>query len=285
MGYEKIAANLSEFDRVVQRLGITVAPDCTIGAQLQLIRDFLHDRETLPEKEWLPKWNPRFDEFYRTQIAVMRITDAVAEFKDHPLGPLRKLLTQILGGSITQDFQPDQAKDYFYELWLGGILSESGFSVELREPDLVIGGNGLSEPLAVACKYPSKPQQIHDHFSKGYSQIRKQGMRGCVAIGLDLMVFKDMAKFMDFRQGDRHPLDVMQQAVNEATTGLVKDRAEKYPAEEPIDGAVFTLSAGGIYGSPAGLTFVTALTLQCDANNPRFSDIGVLADKLPATTP
>jgi hypothetical protein len=38
-------------------------------------------------------------------------------------------------------------------------LRIAGSRVELREPDIVASGNGLSKPLAIACENPSSRQQ------------------------------------------------------------------------------------------------------------------------------
>ena len=72
----------------------------------------------------------------------------------------------------------------------------------------------------------------------------------------------------------------MQSAVDSAMENLIADRAEKYPSEDPIDGALFTLRASGIYGDPPQLTTVTAITMQCDSANPMFADIGLIHKQL-----
>ncbi len=211
-----------------------------------------------------------------------RLTEAVVALSDQPAGALRKRLRQVLSGSLTQDFSPEQAKDYFYELEIATIFKRSGFAVALREPDVVVSGNGLARELGMACKYPSSEAQIHEHLSKGYRQLANQNMDGCVVIGLDIIVFRaafDSApKFLDFRQGDKHPLQVAQTLVNDAMKSLVVQRAEDYPSERPIDGAILTLNMWGIWEKPAGLTSVTAWAVQCDAQNPRFRDIGRLVE-------
>jgi hypothetical protein len=128
---------------------------------------------------------------------------------------LKSRLKQVLGGALTQDFVPDAAKDYFYELEMAAHWKDCGFTVELAEPDVVVSGNGLSAPLGVACKYPSGLASLHDHISKGYGQITKHGYEGLVAIGLDQLVCKGMSNYMDFRQTDKHPLDIMERLTSE----------------------------------------------------------------------
>jgi hypothetical protein len=85
-----------------------------------------------------------------------------------------------------------------------------------------------------------------------------------------------MSNYMDFRQNDKHPLDIMASLTSEAMTNLVALRGQDYPSEKPIDGAMLTMSAVGIYGQPAQLTSIRHVTLQCDSNNPRYADFGVL---------
>lgn len=274
MGYDVLEGNLAEFDRISTKLGVKLAEDSPIRKDFDTTREFLHDRRTLEESQWMEKWSPRFKEFYHAQIVVHRLTQAVVVLKDQ--NKLKSRLKQVLGGSLTQDFEPDAAKDYFYELEMAALWKECGFSVDLAEPDVVVSGNGLSAPLGVACKYPSGLGSLHEHISKGYKQITRHGYDGLVAIGLDQLVFKGMSNFMDFRQNGKPPLEILKRATTEAMENLVALRDRDYPAEKPIDGAMITMSAIGIYGNPAGLTSVRHITLQCDHDNPRYSDFSAL---------
>lgn len=250
MGYEKLERNPAAFDEITANLGVALADDSPIRKDFDTTREFLRDKQTMEESGWLNKWNPRFKEFYHTQIVVKRLIDAVVTLKDQK--NLKSRLNQVLGGSLTQDFKPTQAKDYFYELEMAALWKECGFKVELAEPDVVVSGNGLSAAVGVACKYPSSWAQIHDHVSKGHKQITRHGYEGLVAIGLDQLVFNGMSNYMDFRQSDKHPLEIMEKATSEAMANLVRLRARDYPSEKPIDGAMLTMSAVGIYGKPAG---------------------------------
>jgi hypothetical protein len=274
VGYEVLERNLATFDQVTANLGVKLADDSPIKKDFDTTRAFLHDKKTLDESVWLPKWDPRFKEFYHAQIVVFRLTEAVAILQEQK--KLKSRLKQVLGGSLTQNFEPEAAKDYFYELEMAALWKECGFTVELEEPDVVVSGNGLSASVGVACKYPSGPSSLHEHISKGYKQITKHGYEGLVTIGLDQLFFKGMSNFMDFRQGNKPPLEVMKRATSEAMKNLVALRAEDYPSEEPIDGAMITMSACGIYGKPAGLTRCRHVTLQCDDGNPRKADFDIL---------
>ncbi|MEX0653928.1 MAG: hypothetical protein WD534_12785 [Phycisphaeraceae bacterium] len=281
MSWEPLKQSLAVFDDVVRQLRVRIADDAPVFPQLDLVRRFLADHTELGEDELLEKWNGEdFKEFHDAAIVVRRLTDAVVALQNQSEGELRRRLKQVLSGPLTQDFVPEQSKDFFYELEIAHLLLQAGFDVSLREPDIVVSGNGLDAPLGLACKYPSSESQIHAHLSKGYKQIANQNLEGCVVIGLDLIVFKTVfdspPKYLDFREGDRHPLDVANGCVSDAVKHLVVQRSEDYPSERPMDGAILTLSMWGAYGKPAGLTCVTAWAVQCDAANPRFNDIGRL---------
>lgn len=281
MGYEILEKSLLSFDKIVGDLGVRLAEDSPIKQDFDTTREFLADRRRLEESAMMAKWNPRFKEFYHAQIVVKRLVDAVATLQGQMR--LKSRLKQVLGGSLTQDFKPDAAKDYFYELEMAALWKDSGFTVELAEPDVVVSGNGLSGELGVACKYPSSWDQIHKHVSKGYKQITQHGYEGLVCIGLDQLVFNGMSNFMDFRQTGKPPLEIMDKATGEVMTNLVKLRARDYPSEKPVDGAMMTMSAVGIYGQPAQLTNARYATLQCDRDNPRFADFGVLYERMKAS--
>lgn len=278
MGYQQLEQQLSEFDALLATLKLTIFDASPVSSYLATTREFLADHKKLGDDAIAKKWDPRFKEFYDGQIVTKRLTAAALSLQGQ--APLRGRLNTVLGGDLGPNFEPDHAKDIFYELELAADFANAGFTITLREPDIAISGCGLTAQYGIACKYPSSAKQIHSHLSKGYSQLTKQNLSGFVAIGFDLLVFKDFANFTDFRQSVRHPLDVMQSAVDSAMTNLIEDRAEKYPSEDPIDGALFTLRASGIYGDPAQLTTVTAITMQCDSDNPMFSDIGLIHKQL-----
>jgi hypothetical protein len=278
MGFEMVERNLAAFDGILAELGRKLADDSPIKKDFDTTREFLHDRKALEEGALMEKWNHRVKEFYHAQIVVKRLIDTVVTLKDQ--NRLKSRLKQVLGGSLTQNFVPEAAKDYFYELEMAALWKDCGFTVELAEPDVVVSGNGLSAALGVACKYPSSWDQIHSHVSKGYKQITTHGYEGLVCIGLDQLVFNGMSNYMDFRQNDRHPLEIMESATGEAMTNLVRLRARDYPSEKPIDGAMLTMSAVGLHRQPAQLTSVRYATLQCDQANPRYADFGVLYEKM-----
>ncbi len=278
MAWKHLRQSMREFDQVLDDLNVRIGDDAPVAPQLATVRRFHADHAALSEEALLGKWkNERFREFHDAAIVVHRLTEAVAALRDQPRGELRKRLKQVLSGTLTQDFSPQQAKDFLFELEVAHLLQKAGFTVALQEPDVVISGNELSVELGMACKYPSSEAQIHEHVSKGYRQIDNQNLAGCVVIGLELIVFKatfdSPPKFLDFNQGGRPPQEVADECVSSAICNLVKQRTEDYPSERPIDGLIVTLSMWGAYGSPAALTGVSSWAVQCQEDNERLSDI------------
>jgi hypothetical protein len=278
VGYQQLRESLAAFDALLADLSLPVSAASPVAFHLSTTREFLSDELSLSADELTAKWDPRFKSFYEGQIVTKRLVDAALAVRGQP--SLRSRLKSVLGEDLSLASDPNYAKDIFYELELAADFKNAGFAVELREPDVAISGCGLSDQYGVACKYPSSQKQIHAHLSKGYRQLTNQKLAGFVAIGFDQLVFGDFAAYTDFRQSTRHPLEVMQSAMDSAMANLVKDRADKYPSEPPVDGALCTLRASGIYGEPARLTTVTAISMQCDSANPMVPDIAMIHRQL-----
>jgi hypothetical protein len=178
------------FDALLKAMKLRVGDNSPIRHEASIVRDYYRDRAALGIDEAVKKWDPRFDKFYDARIVLERVTAGATALSGVPA--LKRLLREVLVGSLTQDFQPSSSKGKLCELELAATLKLAGFTVELREPDIVASGNGLSKPLAIACKYPSSRQQVHEHISKGYRQITRQNLDGVVSIGLELMVAKEL---------------------------------------------------------------------------------------------
>jgi hypothetical protein len=281
MGYDRVRKLVNDFDVAMDSLAIKLSESSRIKPAFDSMREFLADQATMPEADWLAKWEPRFKEFWSAQYVVRVLAEAVVLLKDQRK-PLRETLKKVFAGSLDPDYEPEASKDFFYELEVAVACKAAGFKVTLREPDLVIEGGGLSQPIAIACKYPSSRQQIHGHLSKGYRQIAKQGIAGLVCIGLDLIVFNEagLKAFVDFRRSDRHPIEVLSRQLTSEMATLLEERPRDYPDERPIDGLLLTLKPYGIFGEPPQLTLMHSVNLQCDEDNPNIADIGVFYGRL-----
>src|SRR5262245_13613839 len=64
MGYEMVERSLAAFDGIIARLGVKLEDDSPIKKDFDTTREFLNDKKTMKEAEWLAKWDPRFKEFY-----------------------------------------------------------------------------------------------------------------------------------------------------------------------------------------------------------------------------
>ncbi len=285
MGYTGFRKQLADFDRLATDMRLKIGDASPVKQQLDTTREFLVDEASLKFEELDAKWAPRFLEFYQSQFVVGRLIGAVIELSGLP--GLKKTLDKVLAGSIVQDFERSQAKDNLYELELASDLKRAGFKVELREPDVVVYDNGLSKPLALACKYPSSRQQLHERITEGYRQIKGQRLEGAVAMGLDLIIGKEekLGTLLDFRKVSEPPFTVAHRKLSEEIRTLEKERPRDYPAERPLDGLILTFTPGGIYRKPAALVVLNAVTLRCDPNNPLAADLAVVKQKLEALNP
>ena len=276
---------LMKFDQLLQETNLRVEENSPIKREADIVREYYRDRAALGVDEAVEKWNPRYDEFYGARITLERITAAATALSG--VARLRRLLEEVLSGSLTHDFQPSPSKDKFYELELAATLKLAGFNVALREPDVVGGGNGLGNPLAIACKYPSSRQQVHEHISKGYRQITRQNLDGVVAIGMELMVARELklpAK-LDFRRGNTPPFVIMENRLNVEIHNLQVERKRDYPDERELDGLMLTLSFAGTYGDPPMLTNLNSIALGCLPGNPLRADLEIVKQKIEAINP
>lgn len=281
MGYDKLRKQLARLDELMARNGLTIKQESELSTQLSLIRDFLEYEETLPVEEWLKEWQGEIKRFYDALTSVGRLFDAIDVFADRQENMLCGYLRKIFHGSITQGGKPEEARDLFYELWIGAALVESGFDVKLEEPDLTVQGNGLSQRLGIACKYPSSGQQVQARITDGYAQLRHHGLPGLVVVGIDQIVLKetglDKSNFIDLRQGEKDATEVISNCASNALEKILHERPHDYPSEVQIDVIMITVTLTGILGSPAGLTAITQAVIHCNKDSPIRDDIEKIA--------
>src|SRR5438105_5667235 len=139
MGYDKVTSNLEIVDKQIADLKVKLDPNAEIVRQLNLVRDFLADQAHLSTDDLDNKWKDRFLEFYKAQLSVGVLSNAITELVKNQKEALGKYLKVILGGSLSQGGPPGgQPRDWFYELWLASVLSEAEFTIHFQEPDLVV---------------------------------------------------------------------------------------------------------------------------------------------------
>ncbi len=240
---------VDDFDELIRHLKLKVASNAPLKQQADLVREMYSDPAEGSES-WKDKWRPRIQETKQARIAVERFVKAVGTVKTLPGVP--KILKTVLAGSITQDFQPTPAKDFFYELEVAASLVDAGFDVQLVEPDIVVRGNGLSRPVALACKYPSSRDRLHIHVSKGYKQILDHNFEGAVCLGLDLIVGKEenLSGILDFRRTKRSAPEIQFYRLADEVLSLMVSLKRDYPDELPWNGLIMTLFIAGTTGHP-----------------------------------
>jgi hypothetical protein len=164
MAWDKQLLYLQEFDSFFPSLHVRIPGESEVGAQLELMRAFLQDLPTSAAAEWLSSRNADFKRFYDAAIVTRRLMEVVVELQDQPRKELTERLKKVVVGPLTQNTIPSQAKDFLYELEMATAFKHAGYCVSLREPDIVLEGNGLTRPIGVACKYPSSTTTL-ERFS------------------------------------------------------------------------------------------------------------------------
>jgi hypothetical protein len=273
---------LNRFDQIAREMSLKMGNGCRLREGAECIRAYYNDRELLGPMLADANWRPRFLEFAQARIALDRFVNAVETLRG--LTGLKRILNDVLNASITQDFEPSSAKDKLYELELAATLKIAGFHVELREPDIVASGNGLSRPLAIACKFPSSRYQIHEHISNGYRQITKQNLDGAVAIGIDLIIGKEqrLHGVLDFGIGNLPPEEILDRRLVKEILTLEKDRKTDYPSERPLDGLIMTAAIVAKDRDSPALTFLNIIRLGCLPGNPLGADLAIVKENIEA---
>ena len=278
--YDQLSTELDELLNYLNAEGLGVGKD--VQRCVDVMQEFFQNRKSMDDDQLANHWDSRFDEFCRSYFVVARLTSAVLPLQSCP--GLRSVLRDVLRGDLTEQSTQNEAKDKFFELEVGSVFVNSGFEVELAEPDLVVAGNGLSERFGIACKYPSSEKQIHSHLSKGYKQLSGAGLEGCVAIGMDQIIFRGFDSYKDFRKTSKSPQQTMQEELDVRLVTLAKERPEKYPSEEPMESGMMFLRAGGILDDPtsgkASLVVVGVASLATNSSNPTHPNVQLLYDAM-----
>lgn len=244
--------------------GIKNAEDqLALKQPVEVLSQFLDDARVLSPDDLLRKYSgPSWIEYGVAATTIQRLNDAL-ETLANPKGTFRSTLRDVLKGSLAQDFEISSAKDKFYEIELASIFTKAGFEVEFTEkPDLILRGNGLSEPCAVACKHLSSLKTIGGHLSKGYDQIADSGERGFIALAIENVVaalpvpgaladydrepiLAKQPAFMNFDAGRQPPYLALKDILDYNVPLLPLQRAAMQPAEKPMDCALISLSFFG----------------------------------------
>ena len=281
MGYERISSGIGDFERICDKLSIEVPASSPVGRSIVLVKEFIADMQRDAETA-VQKWTKRpFDEWYWSMLSVEKLCSAVSVLEDH-CDDLKELVPLAIAQEIKQDFEPTQAKTYLYELQIGAWCQQAGFSVTFQEPDVRISGNGLSQQIGFACKYPSSEKKLDKRITEGYEQLERHGVAGLVVVGMDILCCRGMKKFVQFPDSKEAILGSMTSELKQWVTKAISRRegVKGVKNRKPLNGAMFTLSMAGVFGKPAGLTVASQVTFQSQHDNPLNPDIEIIANAI-----
>ena len=283
MPYGRRTQTIERFHCLLRGLNIKVGANCPLKSQADCINEYYRDRGTLSRQELEAKWVPRTIEFKHARIALERFVNSVEVLNDSP--GITKVVKDVITGDVTQDFQSSSAKDKLFEIETGATLKVAGFSVELAEPpDLIISGNGLSQRIGIACKYPSSRQQFNYHISKGYRQVARSGLKGFVAIGFDLLVGKDkkLPGIPDFNRGPKPSMELQLEWLEQEMRKLITEHARDYPGERQIDCLMISVAFVGQHGNGPTLDREESSMYYCAPGHPLGPDIDIIRRRIEA---
>jgi hypothetical protein len=281
-----MTAALETTDRFHQLLGdlkLKVGADCPLKSQADCIAEYYQNRDNLAPSALEAKWKPRVDEFRHARIALEKFVNSVEALKGSP--GITKVARDVITGDITQDFQRSSAKDKLHEIEIGATMRVAGFDVELVEPpDLIISGNGLSQRIGIACKYPSSRQQFNYHISKAYKQVEKSGLKGFVAIGFDLLVAKDkkIPGIPNFDRGPMQSMDLQYVWLEQEMRKLITEHKRDYPSERQIDCLMISVAFVGQHGSEPTLDREESSMYYCASGHPLSRDVEIIRQRIEA---
>jgi hypothetical protein len=275
VGYDKLKADIREFDALAIRIGFTYPRNSPLQGQMEMVKAFLADMDASSE-EAIKKWmQAEFLSWYRAIIAVDMLCGSTTALASLPSGVLKKQLELSTMTDISQDFEQSQSKEYLYELYMAALFHRCGFQVDFAEPDLRISGGGLSQTLGVACKYVSSERKINDNISKGYEQIDRQGLPGFVAVGMDNVICSGMDRFIDFPPEPAEIVNSLGGELGKWIERIAKGR-QGVQGRRPLDGAIFTLRMVGLWKK--SLTPAGHLSFQLEQGNPIAVDFRCIYD-------
>lgn len=100
--------------------------------------------------------------------------------------------------SLLSDDQT-QAKDLYYELFFLHLLTQAGYTVELKEePDNVFYDNITKQPICIFCKHPYVVNKIEIPLRRAFDQVKIHAMSHPSIIAISFDQFFRHAGLIDF---------------------------------------------------------------------------------------
>lgn len=129
----------------------------------------------------------------RDLLFALREIDEISRIaRSYPDGPKGKedvrRLEKLVGGTDHPDDESTHspARDAQFELFLRSEFHQVGVQAKLGNPDLLVEIGDSNIP--VEAKRPKSEKRVDEHLRKGVNQVSGGGIRGIVAISLDLII-------------------------------------------------------------------------------------------------
>jgi hypothetical protein len=280
MSVQSTRSAVVDLEAACRRLQIDIPVRSPLRRNIDLLRRFYADGDAKSHAE-LAEWKEqsRMQEVYWATFSVANLADSILELENHP-DDLKRIVPLALMQDVKPDFEPTQSKTFLYELQVAAFFQKAGFNVAFGEPDLRIRGNGLSQEIGLACKFPSSEKKLEGRISHGYDQIEREGLAGIVVIGMDIMCSRGRSPFVLFPDSVEETHSGMADELSKWVYRTIK-RREGVPGRKPLDGAIFSLTMVSWHPT---LSLSTQFVVQRNEGSLLKDDLTVIARALPGGT-
>jgi hypothetical protein len=106
---------------------------------------------------------------------------------------LTAVLKPLFDGAILPSSDANTlARNRQFELYMAALFAHSGFSIELKEPDLKFEHQGTY--YGIAAKRISSAKQIKKRVQEARSQLSRAGLRGLIALSVDRLLAPEIPR-------------------------------------------------------------------------------------------
>ena len=168
----------------LRELGVAIPPGNRLDRARAKVDRLLREAQEGEEGGEVVVDTVRFGEMLRTLLEHYLIVRSIDEDDPREVQHVASILS---GSDAPVDDASSRSRDAQFELLVATVLRLGGVvGVHLGEPDLRIPAG--AETLGVAVKRLSSAKQLTKRVKKAVAQIRGQGQRGLVVVGLDALV-------------------------------------------------------------------------------------------------
>jgi hypothetical protein len=210
---------------------------------------------------------------------VGQIETIVEEFLKPPISPeWRSRVLQLISGQTLPQTEKEQSKarDIQFELFVAARCRASGYSVEPKEPDILVRDE--FGDFGIAAKRPKSPKTLEHHVRKGSHQIDGSGMPGILAIDLSL-IHNPKNKILLFdKQGD--DIKVVQQIADHFIQ-LNNRRIRSMVNQPNVFGLVVCMASLSFVPNTLQFASATRWTIAnlCEMSDPHYEQLRKFASR------